>query len=266
MISQVHPIRDWGRRPADVTEPNRNSTQAHGLLGWWPVQSPVQRDYVGRTGQEFVFGTNIPIVPDRILGPTWAFNGAGWIVVEGGPNPAGSDVTMSFWVKTTSTAADVILGFYAIAGPNGGYGAGINITGANGFLNYWGGAGAAWVASSSVYNDGAWHLAGITVNGTAVTFYKNGVAAGTATSQQPTTHTAHRRIGSAAGGTNIFTGSLADIRVYDRALSAQEMWALYDPRTRWELYDTRPVPVWAVAGGGGGGGGGSTFPALTVAI
>lgn len=38
--------------------------------------------------------------------------------------------------------------------------------------------------------------------------------------------------GDAFGG----WGFLSDLRVYTRVLSATEIWQLYDPRTRWELY------------------------------
>jgi hypothetical protein len=40
------------------------------------------------------------------------------------------------------------------------------------------------------------------------------------------------------------SGMAADVRVYDRALSDAESWAMYDPATRWELY--KPITrYWA---------------------
>lgn len=45
-----------------------------------------------------------------------------------------------------------------------------------------------------------------------------------------------------------FQGSLADVRVYNRALPPDEVWQHYDPATRWDLY--QPLrQVWAVLGG-----------------
>ena len=35
---------------------------------------------------------------------------------------------------------------------------------------------------------------------------------------------------------NYFTGKIGDVRIYNRALSPAEIWAMYDPATRWELY------------------------------
>lgn len=46
-------------------------------------------------------------------------------------------------------------------------------------------------------------------------------------------------------------GSLADFRVYRRALTASEVWALYDPATRWDLYATPGRRVFFDVGGGG---------------
>jgi len=41
------------------------------------------------------------------------------------------------------------------------------------------------------------------------------------------------------GTTNEVDGLVADVRMYNRALSAGEVWAMYAPQTRWELYDVR---------------------------
>jgi hypothetical protein len=41
-------------------------------------------------------------------------------------------------------------------------------------------------------------------------------------------------------------GNIFDGRIYNRALSDEEVRALYDPRTRWDLYRQPPRRVWAV--------------------
>jgi hypothetical protein len=40
----------------------------------------------------------------------------------------------------------------------------------------------------------------------------------------------------AIGGISGWDGLIADVRIYKRALSDAEVWALYDPRSRWDLY------------------------------
>ena len=47
-------------------------------------------------------------------------------------------------------------------------------------------------------------------------------------------------LGSAINGTYNFTGSMLDVRAYNRTLTAGEIRELYDDSTRWELYDPAP--------------------------
>ncbi len=53
-----------------------------------------------------------------------------------------------------------------------------------------------------------------------------------------------------------WTGYIADVRIYNRALSADEVWQLYDPATRWELYQPERK-LWA---------GGSSTPSATIEL
>jgi hypothetical protein len=61
--------------------------------------------------------------------------------------------------------------------------------------------------------------------------------------------------GSVVGHFGNDVGFITDARVYGRALSAAEVWALYDPRTRWDLYWVPGRRVYGDLGAGGGGGG-----------
>ena len=45
-------------------------------------------------------------------------------------------------------------------------------------------------------------------------------------------------------------GSIHDPRIYNRALGPGEIWEMYDPRTRWELYSPSGLYVPQLAGGG----------------
>jgi hypothetical protein len=261
------PTRRAARRPVGAFRLNSRSPQARGLIGWWPAQDQPNtvRDLVGIANATWTTAS-VTMDRDREVGSCWKFANAPISFAAGvTPNPAGSPVTISFWINTTSTAFDVVIGFYQGSTPFHGFGATINASGANGFLGYWGGNGAGThkTPSAGAVNDGRWHLAGITVEGTAIIFYVDGVSVGTATGQQPTTFAGTKNFGADNAGGAAFTGSLADPRIYNRALSPGEMWSLYDHATRWELYDTGTPPMWVLSSGAGGG---STFPALSVAI
>jgi len=187
-------------------------------------------------------------------------------IVEGmGDWFAGKPLTVTFWLRTATINATVTLvGFFDMSAPFGGFGIALNNSGV-GKLVYWGGsgAGANKISASNTYNDGNLHFCAVTVEGTLVSFFKDGVADGTDnTAQQPTAYSGTRRLFANSNGTAGFDGEMADIRIYNRALSPDAIWAMYDPKTRWDLYDTTTA-AWISSGGGGGA---STFPALTVAI
>ncbi len=92
-----------------------------------------------------------------------------------------------------------------------------------------------------------------TYDGTAMRLYRNGVevankvGSGNIPSSARGVFLGHREAES-----RHFDGAMADVRIYDRALSAREVWALYDPATRWDLYrENRVLRVWPTAAGGG---------------
>ncbi len=60
-------------------------------------------------------------------------------------------------------------------------------------------------------------------NGTSLTSYKNGTAQTTTTSAAPSTSTAEIRLGISNSPWNSFTGDIAIVQIYDRALSAAEV-------------------------------------------
>jgi hypothetical protein len=82
-----------------------------------------------------------------------------------------------------------------------------------------------------------YHLCG-TYDGANVRLYVNGILRGGPTAQTGTTPSYGTNYFGVHQNTtsNPFVGTLYELRWYSRALSASEVWALYDPLTRWELY------------------------------
>jgi hypothetical protein len=69
--------------------------------------------------------------------------------------------------------------------------------------------------------------------------YVNGVNVGTDTTTSSGFSTNVVTIGSDQGfdsRTRQFNGWISDVNCWNRALTAAEAWALYDPRSRWDLY------------------------------
>jgi len=137
-----------------------------------------------------------------------------------------SNITMSVWVKTSSTTGSVIIGGYNAGADNTGYGLGFGQTVA-GKISYWSQTYGSWVTANSLINDGLWHHIAVSVSGTTATFYKDGQIDGTVTTNVPSSYSGTRAIGARKDGLSPFTGSIDDVRVYNRALTPSEVSQLY---------------------------------------
>lgn len=98
---------------------------------------------------------------------------------------------------------------------------------------YSGAAGVEALGSTAVFVDsGVWVHCAISFAARSVTFYRNGVAAGTYTSQAFTTPTtATAKIGNRDGGTaavHFFGGGIDDVRVYSDALTLAQVQSVYN--------------------------------------
>ena len=83
-----------------------------------------------------------------------------------------------------------------------------------------------FVTSPGTYNDGLWHYVSLTFDGTAVRLYVDGVqvAITSTTSSPETTNTLPVRVGANSQSANrFFTGNIDEVRIWNRALSAQEV-------------------------------------------
>lgn len=218
---------------------NPNSPQAQGLVGMWALNDgggTIARSCCGRLN-----GT-------LINGPTWGVGKFG--VALSFNNPSGqyiavannsvlnptAQITMSVFVKFTTTSVLGVLGKWGSDGTgdanqsysiyiNGGkIGTTFNATNATDNV----------LLTNGTYNDGKWHhvVATATASGTNnIKIYIDGVLENQSTSSGTLLKTTTDRLligaTSIASGNYYFTGSLSDVRIYDRALSASEVQDLY---------------------------------------
>ena len=145
-------------------------------------------------------------------------------------NITGSAITVSAWIKPNSNPTND----YWIAGnardmspPSGGYEMFLSST--NLFLAYiWKNSTSTIAAvSGSAAPNGVWSYVAFTFNGTNLITYQNGSQTGTVSIASDTLQPApfHLIVGSLAYAPSlyVFNGSIDEVRVWNRALSAQEI-------------------------------------------
>ncbi len=241
--------------PRDV-ELNRNSPQAKGLLIWAPLsaiynRSPgVLKNWTHRTGDSSTFGSPTSNY-DPIVGPYLAFPstpaGFDWGDI---PQVEGIDqITVSAWARKTGAnwGQDMIWAKHTSAS-NGCF-----------FLSTTTQTNLRFTvinaSSSRVDNDATftfntqtwYHMVGV-YNGVDLRIYINGILSSTPSAQTGLIkdHTSTLRLADFNGSGWDLEGDIAEPRIYDRALSAGEVWAMYDPATRWDLYKPQPQILWSI--------------------
>lgn len=230
---------------------NRTTPLNRGLLGWW-LTLPRFRgsQLIDLLGQNHGVLTN---------GTTWGSaagrsGGFGSMVFDGSddfvdmPSFDASALTAfscSFWLKTTDTdAVPFSWADFRFAR--------IGATANKLSFSVDGGVTGSTVTASNV-TDGLWHHIAYSSTASAQSLYFDAVSESTATETLNTANSGIIRLGAFTGGTRPMVGQMDDVRVYNRAISADEVRRLYnDSRAGyWEtLNRVRRMPVDFVASGG----------------
>ena len=154
----------------------------------------------------------------------------------------GNQLTMEAWVYPTAwNGNDYVLSKYAVAGGTGGYGMALTDE-AGGQITYFIDTGGATSQKfSSVTKEmNKWHHFVVTYDGSHLTSYWNGVLKDSHSQTgniDTTTNTA--RIGRLGTGAYYFSGTIDEVRIYNRALSAAEIAAHYAAKAKTNYGDVR---------------------------
>jgi hypothetical protein len=135
-----------------------------------------------------------------------------------------TNLTLSVWYKTTTTINQVLIGksyttsYY------------LNIAPASNGFSLWTSNSEFRVSGVTTLSDGNWHNITATMNGTTKTSYYDGIQMLTGTGTVPGTDVYNVLIGN-SGNPNInapFTGNIAQVLIYNRALSSLEVLQNYN--------------------------------------
>lgn len=250
------------QRPAVL---NRDCAQAQNLIGWWPA-GPTQREIATDTGNNLsralpelitgAHGVNFGSAMRHLSSPMGIvpaalgnISGTAFEVPTGRFSFPTSEATVACWLRLENAVPTFGNGFpfrilpsaneshYTFSDGNAYIGELSTDRALNGF------------APRSDVDRTQWHL--ITLTSRSGTnnyrFFQNGKLAAQGT---------RGGFPSLASPGKVFVdvqGWACDFRLYNRGLSDAEVWALYDPQTRWSIY-WQPHRTYLFVGAGGAGG------------
>lgn len=228
---------------------NENSMQAAGLVAWLP---PLGVGF--GTGRVIDYARNTPAAlsggmysaTDPIVGGCWVGDHSdNTIVLTYTPHLNPASITLSAWVKLNAIDGTDAIISNAFTPGWATYRIEHMPTGKLEFVYHDSGSTYhAYTTGATVLTAATWaHVAVAFTYGTGagIVIYVNGVAVGGSWTQGNGNGALHTTAANTIIGAYIATndpidGCLSDVRIYDRRLSASEVWQLYDPITRWELY------------------------------
>lgn len=231
---------------------NKDSPQAQGLVGWYPLAGGPARDFSGYGRHQTAQTGTQTDAPGPYGNIVKDFADDGEITTAHvGQLDGVANATLCCWAvwQDTRGAYDHFLAHYGsdtnrftlmIGGP------GVGDT-ANTALNVGNGSNTFTYASNDIPNQNEAYFIAAAFDGAQATaddranIYTNAVLQGkTVSGTLPTalgTHSGAFTLGTDPGNaTRDHGGLIWDTRIYNRTLSAAEIWALYEPSSRWDLY------------------------------
>ncbi len=214
-----------------------------GLAGWWQFDEATSGTCLGVVLTESSGNNNIGMCFNS---PTWttgaiasdpingamSFNSADsqYVSVSGSSSlQVTGTITLSAWINPSNAASNQAIVEYGNWGTDREYG--LELAPAGPALTFSYNTSQSVTSSALSIPNNVWTHVVVTLgSGGAVTFYVNGVSVATATAALITTISAHAlTIGMSNSGTAIpFNGSIDDVRIYNRVLSASEVSQLYN--------------------------------------
>ncbi len=236
-VKQLYNLSAGTHVNAPATSLQNGSSLGSGLAGYWTFDgketpwtsataaTAIDKSGNGNTGTLTNMSQTTSPTQGKI-GQALSFNGTSQYVVVNS-SLTYSSATISEWFKTKSTANSV-----AFSLQNSANNANVDLAVNNGSVgaDCWNGSSAPSFFTASIYNDGKWHNAVITfVGNTNESLYVDGRFAGSSTPNVSVAGGTY--IGIARNqhdGNNYFQGSIDDVRIYNRTLSAAEIAGLYN--------------------------------------
>lgn len=233
------------QRPIGPFRLNTESPHAVGLLYWWPLTP-------WSTGQEFrqrrasTLNAGFPVRGVPNMGAVYNTNGTSTYIATGVTDQL-TDFTCTAWFYPPATLTN----FKRMVDKK--FDTGFWMGTHDSATQAWGGGvleGGAPFGRSVPLSGDAVHLLVSRRSGTTHTISADGGQVTTSGTVSGTAlDTTELLIGARAGPSDFANFPIWDVRLYNRALSNGEIWALYDQQTRWDLYWQPSTRVFFDVGG-----------------
>ncbi|MFA5772563.1 MAG: PKD domain-containing protein [Thermoplasmata archaeon] len=202
-----------------------------GLVAYWSFDEgtgTAASDSSGNGNTGMVYGGAAWV--DGISGKALQFDGGGdYVAVPGSASLSTvGAITVELWMKTSVGDTNFIIQKYDNVGTNPyGYALHFAIAGHPDKLEFWDGVSWSRVTTTHITDD-AWHHVVVTGNGSAGVFYIDGIVGPSFTFHTVSDSPSEiLYMGAFEGIGSFFNGLIDEVRIYNRALSADEVYAAY---------------------------------------
>ena len=222
--------------PADASVDSNGVELQRGLVGHWPMEEGQGTGFEDRSsGQNHATWTGVvwarPGAPLPALGTACLeFNGSSWAQAPARGLPAlGTAMTVSLWMRPKFSGTRTIFTLLREAsGSNPSAGLQIGSKGTQ--AGFWLYGGASMEVLSQALTADVWYHVAYTFDGSTHRLFVNAAAVGSSTEPSSTGAPTVVRFGSYGSMySQLYSGRLDDVRLYDRVLSAAEITALAKP-------------------------------------
>lgn len=199
-----------------------------GLVSYYSFDGNANDSVSGYNGT--VYGSTLATGTKGVINTAYSFNGSSnYVNISGSLNA--TSYTISVWFKTIAISPDTNVGQKIVMIQR--------VSGSTKFCLQmrnnqpelmWADSSPSLVELSTgvTTNDGAWHHFVGTTDGTVFNVYLDGVLKNTNSSSSLTSLFTGMYIGANASSNAFFNGSIDDIRIYNRALSPDEITTIYN--------------------------------------
>jgi formylglycine-generating enzyme required for sulfatase activity len=226
-------------KPLGITQTNFNSSQSKGLVAWWNNSIPHGNKWYDRIGDNhgLINSPDVDFVwqTDTERGHVLDLNGD-YVEINGKDYLANfNEFTISFWVNRVGDGS----GYESLLSKDQQFGVLLNSSGSL-VVYFFDQYSYPSYVFSSVPTNNTWLHISITKKYNSLFFYRNGLIENQIT-VDPVIQSSGSALYVGSSDTlysNATNAKLDDLRIYNRALSSSEVYNLYNPTTRWNLWQS----------------------------